>query len=818
MEQNFVQHLHNLLNPQGPNYQESFGLVESFKNSDINGFFTQMLAIFPNAATPPHLRQLAMILCYQSFPSSLEGLTQHPFQNFRPEIISQFLSASVQCFADELEPIRISAATLFSRIACIDILTNDQYGITKTLIQGFQAPQSEFAFDALCLVLTDIFDVSTLNDEELSVIMTSLFNYLSSMETSDKMKCQCLRVLRSIINNLGDVLSDDQNVQSLFTALFAMSQNPGTKTEAFRCWSEFTVNYYPMLEIVAQQIAQSSFIELTQENADRDTLINVCVFWESIAECELRKKAELHIIPQVCTSLIPLLFRISGNIPYEQCDDVEEYEPHIAAAAAMQSIVAASPEVSMPTLVSLMHQFANDSAFGAREASLNCLNFMLQFCDVSPILVESLTLIFQRLTDPSPRVRQTAIYCVHALLQAILTKGDDCPFASMIPQIGVKVMHLAANVMNLMNDEIAVSSTAASATADFIQFPGFPYAGRAMSLLLHSAMRGDLILSQSAFSALQSAVSNCPMNLLPPLMKALLEIMKTTIEGHQDFWIIHHICYLLQTLYIRLSGQIGDFVQMSWCLLEATFQQYPDEAVALLSPLSSLARAAGPAFGPYIQTAAEFLLQGLNTYDRDDAIPSASLGVSLLSDTFDLSPFSLKFLEALSKAVAHPEIPIESKRFAVDAIGDLAMKTPHVFIPIAQSVLDPVSQICTNIGDLITYKPDDDDDDFDVDDILCSFLNCMQKATTVLAQVQSPLAPKAGEVVNDILEDVGGMKEHGDKLLKVSVDAMAALIQAFPQQMKETFQDEPGFTIILREAHEAQISLSVLEMIAQFLA
>ena len=76
----------------------------------------------------------------------------------------------------------------------------------------------------------------------------------------------------------------------------------------------------------------------------------------------------------------------------------------------------------LPVLGSLIQEFGCSSECGLREASLHCINFIIQFCDSSPVLVDSLNMVAERLTDPVPRVRDTAIYCVHALLQSILTK------------------------------------------------------------------------------------------------------------------------------------------------------------------------------------------------------------------------------------------------------------------------------------------------------------------------------------------------------------------------------------------------------------
>lgn len=832
-----IQHILNLTgDPESEEFQQSWPIIEEYRQTEFALFLDQMIQIYMDASQNQSLRHLAIILSYQPFPTSYENLNKEFFQNnnLPDELISQILATSSECFTDESLNIRMAAVTLFSRIACIDVLTTDSFDITKTLITGFINPTSAESFECICVALIDLFGVTSMEEEEFNTMLEALFGYLSSDEetVSSPMKCYCLKILSILISNMNEILTDDENIKSLFEALFIMSQNPETKADAFYCWCEITVNYYPLLEIVAEQLAESSFIELTEEENDRETVIIVCDFWGSIAECELRKKSELNIIKQVVGDLLPILFNISVKIPFDVCDNDEDNEPHIAAGQAMQNVVAVAPEESMPILVNFIHEFAGSQGeenFNLREGVLNCVNFIIQFCDCSPILMDSMELIYGGLLDGSPRVRQTAVYCVHAILNSILRKADDCPFAELVPQIGPRIVQLAAIVMSFMNGEnidVQVAATAALTTADFIQFPGFPYAGRALSLLLNSAIQDtiqdSLILSKSAFSALKFALGECPEQLLIPIMKAILELMKQAIESSSDFSLINQLCYLLQVIYVRLKGEIdSETVEFSWSLFELTFNQYTEEAVTLLSKLATFARAAGDLFIPYLATTAEFIYNGLETYELDEAIPSAALGVTLLSECFDLSPYAMHFFESLTKAVANEEVPLRYKRYVADAIGNLATNSPDVFAQVAEEVIEPIDGICQNvIGNIITYAMKDNlfDDDFDIDDIVCSFLKCLQNMVISLSQSQSELASAAANVLSDLLEFVGGMEEHGDKLLTIAVGSMELLINAFPDDMKESFEDEPGFVEILHEAQAAEIMPDVIEMIFQFMS
>ncbi|KAH0790702.1 Kap95p [Histomonas meleagridis] len=759
---------------------------------------------------------MSIILAYQSFPPPGTQVEDDFLSNLQPEILSALLTAASNLFSSPHDFVRSCSATLFSRIACLDILKYDKLSIIPILINALKTPASEVALHSICLVLTDVFEVARINDNELFEILNIIFTYLSSPTLPDELKNACISVLRPVIDNMSEVLSDEGNLNQLFGALFALSQNPGTKASAFKCWTQFALIYYPMLKPIVDQLVTGSFTELVNLSNDRDTILSICEFWKTIAECELDKSAELNIIPRAAGTLIPILFRISTMVSNDECDSIEAYEPHIAASQALQSITSSSPAISMPILTQLIVQFNSSENFNEREASLNLLNYIIQFCDSTPMIMESLQLIGQRLGDNSPRVRQAAIYCVHAILNSILIKKDKCPFASLIPQIGKVIVQFSLVIINLMNDQTEVSATASLTIADFIQFPRFPYVGVALGQLLKATLRTNLYISQSAFSAMQNAIGNTPIPILRQLLKSILDIILNILTNNPNAWIIIQFVYILQSILIRLVGQMDEFIESCWNILNAIFQAFPDEAPNLLAPLAALGRASGEKFIQFVPHACEFLLKGLQTVDREDAIARAAFGISLFSDRFDMTPFAAAFLEHLTNAMANPNITIETKRFVAEAIGDLAKSAPSVSIGLVESVMPPILEICQHMNDIFDMIPEEDEEDYDIENILISFINCLQKTLEMLIKAQSQLAIPITIALLDLLEVVGGLTEHSDKMLTCSVLTMFFLAQNFPDQMNEYFQDEPGYEVLLREAREAGILPEVVAVLSQF--
>jgi hypothetical protein len=104
----------------------------------------------------------------------------------------------------------------------------------------------------------------------------------------------------------------------------ALSQIPETKAAAFSVWTQITIQYYPLLEVIIDQIVNAPFVELVHPDTDREVVINICLFWQSLAECEMEKCAMLAIIDRALATLTPILFAISAAAPSSNCDDPED--------------------------------------------------------------------------------------------------------------------------------------------------------------------------------------------------------------------------------------------------------------------------------------------------------------------------------------------------------------------------------------------------------------------------------------------------------------------------------------------------------------
>jgi hypothetical protein len=67
-----------------------------------------------------------------------------------------------------------------------------------------------------------------------------------------------------------------------------------------------------------------------------------------------------------------------------------------------------------------------------------------------------------------------------------------------------------------------------------------------------------------------------------------------------------------------------------------------------------------------------------------------------------------------------------------------------------------------------------------------------------------------------LLESIGGLSEDSETLLAKTVAIVAFLVDAAPDRMRESFEDEPGFELVLKLAANAEVEPELLEQVIAF--
>jgi hypothetical protein len=272
---------------------------------------------------------------------------------------------------------------------------------------------------------------------------------------------------------------------------------------------------------------------------------------------------------------------------------------------------------------------------------------------------------------------------------------------------------------------------------------------------------------------------------------------------------------LVQGILVRLPGEIGESLDRLWSIVNEGFSVSSRKAV-WLTALAALGRAAGSRFVAELNRTAVILLEGLGQFEGENCVAEAAVGVSLLCDEFDMQPFCEGYLKALTRAMEHEGIPIEAKRFVAEAIQALAHNCNSEFSALSFGVLPPLIRVGDSLGDLVESLSNDECET-DVDPIIVSFLGALMTGGRVLIDVGSENSGLAIEGLVGLLETIGGMKEHGDALLRASVKAILFLIESMPDRAIGFLSDEIGLEVLVRETSEAGLMSDAIEQIVQYM-
>jgi hypothetical protein len=148
------------------------------------------------------------------------------------------------------------------------------------------------------------------------------------------------------------------------------------------------------------------------------------------------------------------------------------------------------------------------------------------------------------------------------------------------------------------------------------------------------------------------------------------------------------------------------------------------------------------------------------------------------------------------------------------AVSDLVQRCPNEFLAVSSVVLAAIANASSGLGDLVEYLLDDtEDDEVDVEVIIVTFMRTLLVCLNVTPDAESVIG-----IIIGIMEVVGGMKEHGDDLLAISVEAMWVIIQKFGDRAVEILGDEIGFEMLVREAGEAGLMTDAINDIISFMA
>lgn len=202
---------------------------------------------------------------------------------------------------------------IFSKVARAYLKLDAGEDFLQLLYSSLINSSSTNQLICVCSVLSDLFTGSEVSQPYLVTVIEAIFAIVRSQDLGEEVSNSCLSVVRSLISNMNEFLSDDSLVGSLLTILYQIALIQNSRSGAFYCLSDLVDQFYPILEQSPIDLFELSF-QLFDSN-NRNDLLSICDFWSSIAQSECDPRSFLGIISKYLERLFPILCKLASSCP-----------------------------------------------------------------------------------------------------------------------------------------------------------------------------------------------------------------------------------------------------------------------------------------------------------------------------------------------------------------------------------------------------------------------------------------------------------------------------------------------------------------------
>lgn len=750
--------------------------------------------------------QLAFLLATSIFPRDFEDDSILP--EIPSDLVSELLSFSLSQMGGENISFATQFAGFYSRLMAGDIKYDLGYNSLNNLRDLFCTDEitNINLFKTIGYALSEVFSYISINDDVLEPILFTILNQIHN--ENNEVKLTCIQCLKNIAEDIESIVTDE-NSQDIIDSIqhtVQLLQVPEIKRDIYELWAELLSNYYPIIEGVVLDIAQLSFRDFCSENPD--DVMGACIFWDALCECECDDNAIYVVIGQCAEQLLSLACHVVFSAPTNSIPNDTEYEPWTLATQIIQRSVIAAPVECFPVLVRLASSTMNSNRDSERVASLIILGSLIEASNndtrnINSFFVESVDYILESLDDECPRVRYYAVLCVHTLLINILENGDECPYIDFLLQIREHIELLSKVILRLMISDDATAYVATLTAVDFIRFPGFPDVSSALTNMYKNAISSNVFLSNAAFSGLSSAVENVDPKILNGVLNQTLKLLETVLSGEVDNFYIREICGLLQLLFVKLSGYIDEYVEVSFQLLAKCLHLSTENIEYAILPLASLASGTSvTVFSPYLDDVLTIIMDGMDYSSNDSNVQSnCCFAFSLITEKYDLGNNAGDVIKVICNFILNENVELSPKKCGIETLKNICIKNPQSFAEHYEKIVETLSFYTEYVNGASEEFDENQKDDL-MYEAFVSILDTLFRAYEEYLKVFSQFVPHMVDcVLNeyfDVLETAFGMPYHKDDLLNSIALCLDYLITYFPDPSTDFLVVMPTFPSIIK--------------------
>lgn len=690
-----------------PTQQEEAGkCIIAIRQESPADFVGAVLSILQMPQAPDQVKAYAIIFCWQMFPEELSDLSNdapHPFDVIGEEKVNQILEISLSLLSSGNKAFGHLAATLFGRVAALQLHRFPTLPFVASLIGILQKGPSEDVAVAVGIALEKLCQSALPEEEEVEQVVNAVFGVLGSC-TSARIAAQMLGVLQMILAEKEDLMENAGFLEGLFTNLLKLSTVPETIEGVLKCWNVIGDANLMLLLTVLEQLLPF-VISVVKEGEGNGVLCQACLLLRKLLEIPtLAEQVSGHfntVASPLYQQMTEALLKVICSVESGDCDMSEAWEPHIAAFGALKQLAIVLPDEALVPLAATAATMLGSPEFGTRYGGLALMDAVVAFAESSMVIVQYFKPILEKVEDPAPRVRHMAVKCLkEGVLKGTSFNPTDEIKSQLLP-MAEAIFPIQAH----LTDVPRVARAVAKLLAALVEVDGFQHTETVLKALIDQAMAMGTHNFSSPFTAVESVVDKGQAQIVLKSFPVFVQILQKCVESESTLWMIRELQETFQAYLIRFGPELGDIVMTLAELLIRIAQLNNQYSPEVLVTLGILVQRVPAAASQLVPTVVERCLTALTQWGDYGSVYAASMCLTFVAHAGDMGETILQIMEALVKLIEDQDMPADTRRAVIDAIAALASSNPTVYSRVVTNVMGKIATFCM----LLNYVWQDDE-------------------------------------------------------------------------------------------------------------
>ena len=302
----------------------SWNLLCKFRDSNLPLCVNYIIQILNDPDMLEHIKCLSMIL----FKKLYKGKNQNQISEIPNEILSNLFQTLINLFETESLQLVSVAASIVFLISSAEIKAENNLTLISGFAENLQKSTNPYIVFGFCCLLFDLCREFSLPNEINFLVVSAVFEQLSSGQLPPVVASRCIALFRSTVPNYSAEFISSQLFTDILKMLTELTALPETKTESLLAWAVIISLCSPYNDEILDSIGDMSIHDMLTSDDDA-VLIATCVFWSDAARAFAKSTTSLvQYMEPLLRGLFRLLCIRAGDQIHEEFDELPQTAVH----------------------------------------------------------------------------------------------------------------------------------------------------------------------------------------------------------------------------------------------------------------------------------------------------------------------------------------------------------------------------------------------------------------------------------------------------------------------------------------------------------